>query len=192
MKIRLPTLGTFRVARWCRWVQELQSKTSRRDDPGGCGNQGQFPQGKLDELPWILGWFSGIPSVYHIFGATAVSPTHIFDYFCCSRKCRPLLVDSMTEAHYMIFWIWGDGSTMVNHLLWPYDSHIKFPSLGHHPSTSDLRLLLDSEGSDMWLPSIRCDSCAADEQADGLLGCWSWWFMMVHDGSWWFMMVHDG
>ncbi|CAJ1453960.1 unnamed protein product [Effrenium voratum] len=28
----------------------------------------------------------------------------------------------------------------------------------------DFSLLLDIEGSDIWLPSIRCDTCAADKQ----------------------------
>ena len=31
------------------------------------------------------------------------------------------------------------------------------------------RLLLDSEGSDIWLPSIRCASCAADKQATNFM-----------------------
>ena len=33
-----------------------------------------------------------------------------------------------------------------------------------------LRLLLDTEGSDIWLPSIRCDTCAADQKVAVQMG----------------------
>ena len=84
-------------ARWCRWVQELQSKTSRKGPWGGfhigcisditqVDPNGKFNRENDDELIEV-GWFSDIPMytiMPHFWSHSSFTKPYIF----VQRQCR--------------------------------------------------------------------------------------------------------